>query len=171
MYEDDNLFAKALAALNREFGQRKKLLEVTQKVKLVPQASIPVFRNVAALQSDISYLIYIVRSNQVWGVRSKLANDFDFSKRDFAFESFHKLNQFMHAESFSLDQEEEEGNDYRVPQGMNLDQMTDPRAGITKWDTQKINEDHQMTLEASNLQAALEASLDIDYNISFKAQI
>ena len=48
MYEDDALFAKALSALDRDFGQRRKLLAVTDAVTMVHQATLPVFDDVAA---------------------------------------------------------------------------------------------------------------------------
>ena len=45
MYEDDALFKNALSALDRQFDQRRILLEATQNVTLLADPTLPVFGN------------------------------------------------------------------------------------------------------------------------------
>ena len=45
MYEDDALFKNALSALDRQFDQRRILLEATQNVTLLADLTLPVFGN------------------------------------------------------------------------------------------------------------------------------
>ena len=73
VYEDDNLLQAAMRLLKRRYGQRRKLLDSVEKVTLLPRSSLPVFDNVADLEAELGYLRYLVRSTEVWGVKSKIS--------------------------------------------------------------------------------------------------
>lgn len=79
MYEDDKLFAAALALLDRTFGQRRTLIKAIGQVILLHQSSIPVFDNVASMIADLGYLMFLLRSSEVWGVSSKISGGKNFS--------------------------------------------------------------------------------------------
>lgn len=68
-YEDDRLFAKALAVLDRNFGQRLKLLEAVKSVTLLPSPRLSIFGNVSKLRTDLGYLHFLLVSSDVrfWG--------------------------------------------------------------------------------------------------------
>lgn len=80
MYEDDNLFAKALELLDRTYGQRRNLLENLKQVVLLQNENVPIFGNTADLSADISFLTYLVRSSEVWGVCSHTSGPFGHDK-------------------------------------------------------------------------------------------
>ena len=126
MYEDDRLFEKAIAAMSRDFGQRRKLLDVTDAVTLVHQASLPVFDNVATLQSELSYLIFIMRSSEVWGVKSRVSGEFDLTRKDQALETARKLLEFMHTDTFVVGKPIPKG----AAVGTSLDKV---RVRVTRW--------------------------------------
>ena len=94
MYEDDALFEKALAALDRQFNQRKFLLEATQNVTLLAGSRLPVFDNVAMMQSCLSNLGFLVSSIESWGVQNDLSQ-FDHSCCVQTLSTCQKLIQFL----------------------------------------------------------------------------
>ena len=95
MYEDDALFASALALLERTYGQRKKLVEAVGNVTLLHQEVVPVFGNVADMSAELGYLVYLVRSFEVWGVNSRVSGPFGPDKCDAVLATCDKLNQFL----------------------------------------------------------------------------
>lgn len=85
MYEDDDLFADAFGLLSRRFGQRRKLRDALQDVILQDS---PWWKGNGSkiklddLQAQISFLLYITRSYEVWGVSSRLSGPFDSTKHE-----------------------------------------------------------------------------------------
>ena len=74
-YADDEIFVRAIRLLNRRYGQRRKLLSALQDVILLDRTSLPVFDNLAKLEADLGFLRFLLRSSEVWGVKSKLSGD------------------------------------------------------------------------------------------------
>ena len=130
---------------------------------MVHQASLPVFDNVATLQSELSYLIYLVRSTEVWGVKSRVSGDFDTTRRDQALETCRRLTEFLHAPTFVP------GKPIPEARGISLDAAA--KMGIGAWSKESVNNDHQKLLRAANVIVALGASLTINYNIAFQGSI
>ena len=80
-YADDEIFVRAIRLLNRRYGQRRKLLSALQDVILLDRTSLPVFDNLAKLEADLGFLRFLLRSSEVWGVKSKLSGDFNHEVR------------------------------------------------------------------------------------------
>ena len=76
MYEDNRLFDAAFALLRRKYSEREHLIRSLQQVVLLPQMSLPLFGNVGDLQTRLGFLRFLVRSTEVWAVKSELAGDF-----------------------------------------------------------------------------------------------
>ena len=73
MYDDDNLLQAAMRLLKRRYGQRQKLMDSISEVTLLPRSTLPIFDNVAELEAELGYLRYLVRSTEVWGVKSRIS--------------------------------------------------------------------------------------------------
>jgi hypothetical protein len=101
-YADDEIFVRAIRLLNRRYGQRRKLLSALQDVILLDRTSLPVFDNLAKLEADLGFLRFLLRSSEVWGVKSKLSGDFNHEVR-VSFSSPHLVGNkaFIHLHSNS----------------------------------------------------------------------
>ena len=176
-YKDDTLFSKALALLNRDFRQRAKLKSATMAVIMLQTDEVPIFKDMDTLLSDLRYLLFLVRSTEVWGVKSKVAGEeFDHDKEAKCLSTFSKLQEYLftphgaHVSSHAaltapvteagLQQELEEKEEKEEWSTENpLSSKHSSKVPITL---------HQNVLRAANLSRALLAALRIDYNISFK---
>ena len=48
-------------------------MDSISQVTLLPRSTLPIFDNVAELEAELGYLRYLVRSTEVWGVKSKIS--------------------------------------------------------------------------------------------------
>jgi hypothetical protein len=68
----------------------------------VTDATTP-FANYAELNSELGYLIYLVRSTEVWGVSSRLAGPFDEKKHATILSTCERLVAFLRAPTLQVD--------------------------------------------------------------------
>ena len=47
---------------------------------MLHRSSLPVFDNVATMIADLGYLMFLVRSTEVWGVESKVSGQFNLER-------------------------------------------------------------------------------------------
>lgn len=98
MYHDDSLHAKALEMLERTFTQRKRLINAVKDVILLHRA--PYY---AQLNAEIGYLVYLLRSTEVWAISSRIAGPFDHNKKAEFFDMCNKVTEYMHTHSAEVD--------------------------------------------------------------------
>jgi hypothetical protein len=98
MYQDDALHAKALELLERTFTQRKRLINAVEDVILLHRA--PYY---AQLNAEIGYLVYLLRSTEVWAVSSRIAGPFDEKKKKEFYEMCDKVIEYLHVPSEKVD--------------------------------------------------------------------
>ena len=53
------------------------LLAAVDEVIMLHRSSLPVFDNVATMNAELGYLMFLVRSTAVWGVSSVVSGGFD----------------------------------------------------------------------------------------------
>eukprot|EP00620_Florenciella_sp_RCC1587_P006286 CAMPEP_0182588822 /NCGR_PEP_ID=MMETSP1324-20130603/68134_1 /TAXON_ID=236786 /ORGANISM="Florenciella sp., Strain RCC1587" /LENGTH=181 /DNA_ID=CAMNT_0024805929 /DNA_START=19 /DNA_END=561 /DNA_ORIENTATION=+ len=68
MYEDDYLFDTAFNFLYNRYDQRKRIINAMKEVVLLPRLELPIFDEVASLESNLEYLRYLMRSTHLWAV-------------------------------------------------------------------------------------------------------
>ena len=95
MYENDGLFEKAFALLDRRFGQRRKLVGAISEVYLLDTPELEVFGTANNLLAKCGYLLYTYRSTNDWAVQSRLSGDFDGARFDFLKETCQNLLDFL----------------------------------------------------------------------------
>jgi hypothetical protein len=98
MYKDDILHAKALELLERTFTQRKRLITAVEDVILLHRA--PYY---AQLNAEIGYLVYLLRSTEVWGISSKISGSFDIDKQKECFEKCDRVIKYLNEPSEQVD--------------------------------------------------------------------
>jgi hypothetical protein len=99
-YQDDALFAAALELLERNYGQRKKLLHALSEVTLLDTEAVPVFGNVGDMSAELGFLTFLVRSSEVWGVSSRVSGPFQPEKYDLVVRTCDRVSEFLfHAPS------------------------------------------------------------------------
>jgi hypothetical protein len=183
MYQDDKLFARALSLLNRTYGQRRKLIDALGDVTLLQQETVPIFGNVAEMNSELGFLIFLVRSSEVWGVSSRVSGPFGPDKYNTVVMTCDKINSFLlHA---PMQYEQTKTNSF-LPSGLinRVAAKTITGAGggasaenpIFKSTDKSEQGDnpylfHQNVLRSMNAQTTLVEALNIDYNLSFKGSI
>jgi len=99
MYDDDGLFAGALGLLERTFAQRRKLLEAVQNVTLLNRPTMPIFGNFADMNAELGYLIYLIRSTEVWAVCSRISGPFVMDNFQQVLLTLERINQFLYSPS------------------------------------------------------------------------
>jgi len=147
MYEDDDLFNAALELLERTYGQRRMLREAFGNVVLLADETLPVFGNVAALRTTISYLTFLARSSEVWGVSSRVSGPFQEAKYDTLLNNCQSLLEYLSAGGGKKKGESEQGRE------------------------SKRSAKNQETLRAANAHGTLTIALDMNPNISFEGSI
>jgi hypothetical protein len=113
MYDDDLLFASALALLEKCYTQRRQFLECLSKTILMPFAELPVFGQVDVMMAEINYLGYLATQYPVWGVSSKLSGSFNEKMISTFKDTNEKILEFLHSESFKEDTTAERRNSVR----------------------------------------------------------
>ena len=189
MYEDDRLFASALALLDKTYSQRQQLLDALAEVTLMPHETVPVFGNVADMHAELGYLVFLVRSAGVWGVSSKISGAYSKDNFRVVMETCDKIRAFLF-QAPAPDEEESTDTDTgrlsvlqnRVkkrkestklvevelvrPASLDSSDMTKASgAGLVGSPLHKPLEYHQDILRSMNVQATLLMALDMDYNL------
>jgi hypothetical protein len=197
MYDDDVLFSKALCLLERTYGQRRKLLEALGEVTLLQRETVPVFANAADMTAELGYLMFMVRSSEVWGVCSRVSGPFNLDKYDTVVRTCDRLCEFLYHEPLNYDSQKlKKGAANRnsllamrmeVNSGSTVGSSgegNNPLFAASMEGKTGMDEDadgaageglpvpfHQDVLRAMNVQNTLLAALAIDYNISFMGSI
>jgi hypothetical protein len=184
MYDDDKLFAKALTLLDRTYGQRRKLIDAVGDVTLLQQETVPIFDNVADMTSELGYLIFLVRSSEVWGVSSRVSGPFGPDKYDAVLRTCAKINAFMLHKPLVYpkvkvnkpSKMEKELSAFHL--SFHADKVSEAlhASSNDQDDDEQVGFNmpypfHQDVLRSMNLQTSLVESLNIDYNLSFKGSI
>ena len=107
---------------------------------MLHRSSVPIFDNVASMIADLGYLLFLVRSTEVWGVKSRVSGDFDPERRDQAWKTCQKLVSFLHCDSFVP-------GDPVPTLGISLDAAD--KLGLEAWNDLTLNNDHQTLLRAA----------------------
>ena len=84
MYDDDSLFSASLELLERSSSTLVTTLGALKSVILLDTEKLPIFKTVQALNADIGYLLFLIRSCEQWGTATRLSGPFD----EVAHESF-----------------------------------------------------------------------------------
>ena len=191
-YQDDALFAAALELLERTYGQRRKLLHAISEVTLLETEVVPVFGNVAEMSSELGFMLFLVRSFEVWGVSSRVSGPFQPEKFDLVVRTCDRISQYLF-QANNLEVEETQANSTllqaKVPKKKKLSSSSlgDGDINDTKAVSRHgfevdatIGEDsdfsypstfHQNVMRSMNLLATLVAALNMDYNLSFRGSI
>eukprot|EP00615_Pteridomonas_danica_P005853 CAMPEP_0114339576 /NCGR_PEP_ID=MMETSP0101-20121206/7817_1 /TAXON_ID=38822 ORGANISM="Pteridomonas danica, Strain PT" /NCGR_SAMPLE_ID=MMETSP0101 /ASSEMBLY_ACC=CAM_ASM_000211 /LENGTH=2941 /DNA_ID=CAMNT_0001472581 /DNA_START=113 /DNA_END=8938 /DNA_ORIENTATION=+ len=103
MYDDDVLFAQALALLERTFTQRRKVLQALSDVILIQQPTLPLFGNVSEMTSELGYLTFLTRSYSVWGVCSRVSGPFGPDKYEQVLRTLDKLQSFFYEKAHEVE--------------------------------------------------------------------
>ena len=107
MYEDDSIFESALNVLYHQYGQRANLLEAVDQVVLLSRSSIPIFGSLELLQTDLGLLRYLLRSSEVWAVKSQLSGDFNEESFEHVAKTLKRVIMLMLSSSTMLDLQSE----------------------------------------------------------------
>ena len=189
-YEDDNLFAAALNLLERSYGQRRKLLDSLGEITLLEKETVPVFKNAADMNAELSYLIFLVRSSEVWGVSSRVSGPFGPDKYEAVVRTCDRLSEFLFHPRIKYDPPvapplgkaarrlSERLSAVPAAAGSQANPMLPNAAVLGSVGGEDEDEDgdgpvgfHQDILRSMNLQATLVEALNMDYNLSFKGSI
>jgi len=218
MYEDDALHAKAFELLERNYTMRALLINAAKSVillhrpnfarsettnKLNPLLKIEEMRlrlpsdigtNAIESYEDLScavgYLLFLIRSTQVWAVQSKINGPFELDKHHQILSICDRLTTFLWLPTTPVNDGQtamadlrDDGFDFNLGVQMrslgmghkdvDVGKLTDaPSASATLGDVDeeenvKLNSTHQDVLRAMNLHTSLIAALRVDYNIAF----
>ena len=190
-YQDDALFAAALELLERTYGQRKKLLHALSEVTLLDSEVVPVFGNVGEMSSELGFLLFLVRSSEVWGVCSRVAGPFQPERYDLVVRTCDRISEYLyHA---PLESKPPPGlgarlgnaaavvkkrlsltpslGDGSVDNPMAAMQIGSEIEASTDSDESNPTLFHQDVMRSMNLQTTLITALNMDYNLSFRGSI
>ena len=189
MYNDDVLFARALGMLERTYAQRRKLIEAAGDVTLLERENVPVFGNVADMSAELSYLTFLVRSSEVWGVSSRVSGPFGPDKYDTVVRTCDKIAEFLFHPVLKYEKAVVPAKRGSANSGLLAARLATvpgiPNSSdnpmLSNVSAASIDPDedagdgpvlfHQDVLRSMNLQLTLIEGLNIDYNISFKGSI
>jgi hypothetical protein len=178
MYDDDKLFARALSMLDRTYGQRRKLIDALGEVTLLQRESVPIFGNVADMTAELGFLIFLVRSSEVWGVSSRVSGPFGPDKYNTVVMTCDKINSFLLHAPMLYDPPKSNSLVPSALQSRMGKHSTDGAGhlnpmlqGQQESDSDTPFSFHQDVLRSMNVQTTLVEALNIDYNLSFKGSI
>ena len=181
-YQDDALFAAALGLLVHTYGQRKILLHSLSHVTLLDSEVVPVFGNVAEMSSELGYLLYLVRSSEVWGVSSRVAGIFQPEQYKTVLATCDRISEYLYHAPIESNATSVVKKRLSLAPSLGDESVDNPIAGmhpsskieaLTDVDHNVSNPTrfHQNVMRSLNLQTTLIAALSMDYNVSFRGSI
>jgi hypothetical protein len=215
MYDDDLLHAKALELLERNYTMRVLLIGAAKAVILLHRPTfadaekateLNPLRAIGALRSQqpsdigssaivnyedlsctVGYLLFLIRSTQVWAVQSDINGPFELEKHAQLLGICERLTAFLWSPTKTVNDGQtaiadlhDDGFDFGL--GVQLLTLGRGRVESTKDAASSaasiegeiggeedlvLNSTHQNVLRAMDLQTSLIAALGVDYNLAF----